>query len=62
MFSRSCSEMASFCSRYCCSFGLRRLELLALLGEPLPEPVAGILRRRELELEALLDVVLAPAC
>ena len=35
---------------------LARLDLLALLGQLLPEPVGRLLRRQELELEVLLDV------
>ena len=37
---------------------LAGVDLLALLGQPLPEPVGGFLRRHELELEVLFDVPL----
>ena len=52
----SSTATASFCSRYRLQRRFAGLDLLALLGELLAEPVGRFLRGVELELEVLLDV------
>ena len=56
MFWRSSTATASCCSLYFCSAASLCLDLLALLGQPIAQPVGRVLRGREADLDVLLDV------